>query len=78
MAGANKPNHGNSIMKAIREATGANDQDIQLVLKECGNDVNEAVARLIDCTYLLDWFLSKLAAESDLAARRRRCSVHTS
>jgi len=59
MAGANKPNHGNSIMKAIREATGANDQDIQLVLKECGNDVNEAVARLIDCTYLLDWFFEQ-------------------
>jgi len=81
MVGAkDKPNAG-SIMKTIREATGASDQDIQLVLKECNNDVNEAVARLIDSTFLLDWFF-ELANSRRISRRRaaiaRRCSVHTS
>lgn len=40
-----------AILRTIREATGASDADIALVLKECGNDVNETVSRLIDSTF---------------------------
>lgn len=39
------------IIETIREATGATDEDIKMVLAECNNDVNEATARLIDSTF---------------------------
>lgn len=39
------------IIETIREATGASDEDIKMVLAECNNDVNEATARLIDSTF---------------------------
>lgn len=36
------------IVEAIREATGASDDDISAMLAECNYDVNEATSRLID------------------------------
>ena len=36
------------VLEAIREATGAADEDIRQTLAECGNDVNEATSRLVD------------------------------
>ena len=36
------------VLEAIREATGAADEDIRQTLAECNNDVNEATSRLID------------------------------
>ena len=36
------------VLEAIREATGAAEDDIKQVLAECNNDVNEATSRLID------------------------------
>ena len=36
------------IVDAIREATGASDEDISAMLAECNYDVNEATSRLID------------------------------
>jgi len=36
------------IVEAIREATGASDDDISAILAECNYDVNEATSRLID------------------------------
>lgn len=36
------------IVDAIREATGASDEDISVVLAECNYDVNEATTRLIN------------------------------
>lgn len=35
-------------VELIREATGAADEDIRLMLAECNNDVNETTSRLID------------------------------
>jgi NACalpha-BTF3-like transcription factor len=35
-------------LDAIKEATGASEEDISAMLSECGNDVNEATARLIE------------------------------
>jgi NACalpha-BTF3-like transcription factor len=52
MAGTSKVSQSKRILETIREATGASDEDIQMVLKECNNDVNEATARLIDSTCL--------------------------
>lgn len=36
------------IVAMIREATGASDEDINLMLEECNYDVNEATTRLIE------------------------------
>jgi hypothetical protein len=36
------------ILEAIRDATGANDDEISAMLAECNYDVNEATSRLID------------------------------
>lgn len=36
------------VIEAIREATGANEEDVKAVLAECNYDVNEATNRLID------------------------------
>ena len=53
-AGSKEANGGEEserrLIEVIREATDgqANDEDIKQVLAECGGDVNEAVARLID------------------------------
>jgi len=35
----------------IKEATGATDEEIKHMLKECNNDANEATARLIDSEF---------------------------
>ena len=41
------------IVEAIREATGASDDDISAMLAECNYDVNEATSRLIDSKFAL-------------------------
>lgn len=53
MAGSTSKGSASSkkILDAIREATGASVEDIQMALKECNGDVNEATARLIDSTW---------------------------
>ena len=49
-AGGSKDANGTEegTLQTIREATGAEDDDIKQTLVECGGDVNEAVSRLID------------------------------
>jgi hypothetical protein len=56
------------IIAAIREATGASVEDIQMVLKECNHDVNEATARLIDSTWRFFVFLLQCLFLLDLGA----------
>ena len=67
MAGSTSKGSASSkkILDAIREATGASDEDIQMVLKECNGDVNEATARLIDSTWwcLLECFSVRSSAQ---------------
>lgn len=36
------------IIDTIKEATGASEEDVILVLEECGGDANEATSRLIE------------------------------
>ncbi|KAK9815005.1 hypothetical protein WJX73_004668 [Symbiochloris irregularis] len=43
-----KDTHLERKVEAIREATGAAEEDIKLMLAECNNDVNETTSRLID------------------------------
>lgn len=48
-----KPAAPQKIVAMIREATGASDEDINLMLQECNYDVNEATTRLIESGYSL-------------------------
>ena len=41
------------ILKEIKAATGASEDDISSMLAECNYDVNEATSRLIDSEYAL-------------------------
>lgn len=36
------------VIDQMKDATNATEEDIQITLRECGGDVNEATARLID------------------------------
>lgn len=54
MAARSKPANSADTKKridAIREATGAADEEIKLMLKECNYDPNETTARLIDSAW---------------------------
>jgi len=81
MAGSTSKGSASSkkILDAIREATGASDEDIQMVLKECNGDVNEATARLIDSTWwcLLGMLFGSISrpVRSELGFRPRN-SIH--
>lgn len=74
MAGSTSKGSASSkkIIDAIREATGASDEDIQMVLKECNGDVNEATARLIDSTWL--FYFECVSFRSSLHRRLRSVS----
>ncbi len=82
MAGSTSKGSASSkkILDAIREATGASDEDIQMVLKECNGDVNEATARLIDSTWCLLGmrFGSIFRAKPSEVGFRARNSIHFS
>lgn len=84
MAGSTSTGKGSAsskkILDAIREATGASNEDIQMVLKECNGDVNEATARLIDstCCFLRMLFGSIFRPVPSEVHLRPRNSVHFS
>lgn len=39
------------VIDQMKEATKATEEDIQITLRECGGDVNEATEMLIDCKF---------------------------
>lgn len=60
------------MIETIKEATGATEEDIRVMLFECNYDANETTSRLIDSKYLS--FLTLAENEHVLCSRERQKS----